>query len=99
MQNNQIEARMHKQIGVSLPAISWFILKTFVESITTDEEKCKVIFSSKEDAIAIVGIMETITRQFAPTILKDIEQMDDIEALLAVEPKKLITPQNSKLIV
>ena len=99
MQVNQIEAKMHKQVGVSLEAIQWFVLKGFIESITTDEEKCKLVFSSVEDATAIVAITKRMVDQFAPNILKDIEQMDDFEAVLAIEPKKLITPQNSKLIV
>lgn len=33
MQQNQIEAKMNKQIGVSLKAIEWFILQGLLKTL------------------------------------------------------------------
>lgn len=93
MQQNQLEAMMTKQIGVSLQSLEWFILFGFLKSIVEDPEKVKSLFASAADCDAIEAIMVKIQKQFAPTLHKDVEKMSDFEAMLMEPPKKLILPE------
>lgn len=100
MQNNGIESKMMKQVGISLESLNWFILSGFLKSIVTDPEKVKVCFSSAEDCQAIEALLQRINKQFAPNIDKIIDQDEEnafLENLLHISPKKLVEPP--KLIV
>jgi hypothetical protein len=100
MQNNQLESKMMKQVGISLEALNWFILSGFLASIVTDPEKVKVCFTSAEDCQAIEALLRRINDQFAPNIDKIVNQDEEkvyLENLLALPPKKLVEPP--KLIV
>ncbi len=100
MQNNELEAKMMKQVGISLEALSWFILSGWIKSIVTDPEKVKLVFSSAEDCQTIETLLQRINKQFAPNIDKIIEQDEKevfLENLLQLPPKKVLAPP--KLIV
>jgi CRISPR/Cas system CSM-associated protein Csm2 small subunit len=93
MQNNELESKMMKQIGISLEALNWFILSGWIKSIVTDPEKVKVVFSSAEDCQAIEVLLHRINKQFAPNIDKIIDQDEEkvyLENLLQLPPKKII---------
>jgi len=97
MQTNQLEAKMLKQIGVSLQSLEWFILQGFIKSLVEDPEKVKLLFATQEDCAAIEAILTKIQRQFAPHIAKEIEA-ESIEAKLSIAPKKLHTPSKTLLV-
>jgi len=101
MQNNQLESKMLKQMGVSLQSLEWFILNGWMKSIVQDPEKVKAVFTSAEDCQAIEVILAKIVNQFAPQLLKDVNEYDDatdLENLLKLPPKKLILPQGGDLV-
>lgn len=101
MQNNELKAKMDKQIGVSLTALNWFLLSTYLKSVFTDPEKVKATFSDAGDCQAIELIAASIAKQLGinlENILKTEEEESTLEAILKVEPKKLLTT-GSTLIV
>lgn len=101
MQNNQLESKMLKQMGVSLQSLEWFILNGWMKSIVEDPEKVKLVFKSSEDCAAIEVILAKIVNQFAPQLLKSVNESDDatdLENLLKLPPKKLILPQGGDLV-
>ena len=98
MQTNQLEAKMKKQIGCSLQALEWFILHGFIKNIVENEEHIKTLFSDAGDVMAIEGILFKLQKQFAPHLEDNCSDIEDLEKLLSIEPKKLYTG-NSKLIV
>ena len=99
MHNNQIEAKMLKQIGISLQSLEWFILHGFIKSIVEDPEKVKLLFASVEDSVVVEGILFKIQKQFAPHLDDNTSDVDKLENLLKLPPKKVILPQGSDIIV
>lgn len=97
MQTNQLEAKMKKQIAVSMQSLEWFILHSFIKTIVESEEHVKTFFTSAEDAEVIESILSKIQRQFAPHLQDNCEHVESIEKLLSIEPKKLYTG-NSKIL-
>lgn len=91
MQNNQIESKMRKQMPVSLQSLEWFILYGFLKNILEDETHVKNLFESKEDCQAVEAILLKIQNQFAPTIDDNTSDVPDIEELLNISPKKILT--------
>ncbi len=101
MQINEIESKLHKQIGVSMEAINWWILCTFLKSVVDNEEMVKVVFSSAEDCQTIELLAKRISAQFGFNLDKalDVEEDKlDLENLLKLPPKKLILPQGGDII-
>lgn len=99
--NNEIESKMMKQIGVSLEALNWFCLCTFLKHICSDPEKVKAVFSSSEDATAIEAIAKRISAQFGLNLDKALEAEEDkfdLENILKLPPKKLILPKGGDII-
>jgi hypothetical protein len=95
MQQNELQAKMMKQVGISLEALNWFLLSGFLKSIVTDPEKVKVMFTSAEDCQVIEGLLKRINDQFAPNIDKILEQSEEkvyLENLLNLPPKKIVKP-------
>lgn len=88
MQDNQLEAKMFKQIGVSLQSLEWFILQGFMKSIVEDSEKVMKCFSNSQDVEVIESILAKIQKQYAPHLIKEVEA-DSIEAMLDIKPKEL----------
>ena len=94
MQNNELESKMLKQVGVSLESLNWFILTGFLKSIVEDPEKVKLLFNSAEDVDVIESILAKIVNQYAPGLQKSINDEEDkldLETLLKIPPKKIIT--------
>jgi hypothetical protein len=89
MQHNQLEAKMMKQIGVSLQSIEWFILQGFIKNIVESEELVKANFKTVEDCAVIEGILDKIQKQFAPHLEDNTEAIDSIEHMLGMKPKEL----------
>lgn len=89
MQQNQIEAKMNKQIGVSLKAIEWFILQGFIKNIVESEELVKANFKTVEDCAVVEGLLDKIQKQFAPHLEDNTEAIDSIEHMLGMKPKEL----------
>jgi hypothetical protein len=98
MQTNQLEAKMKKQIGVSLQALEWFILHGFIKNIVEDEEKIKYFFTSADDVQAIEGILFKLQKQFAPHLEGNCADVENIETLLGIKTKELHV-KTKKLIV
>lgn len=99
MHNNQLESKMLKQIGISLQSLEWFILHGFIKSIVEDEEKVKLIFKSSEDCAVVETILAKIQKQFAPHLQDNTEDVSDLENILKLPPKKILTIQGPKIIV
>lgn len=89
MQQNQLEAKMLKQIGISLQSLEWFILHGFIKSIVEDEEKVKTLFKTADDVQCIEGILFKIQKQFAPHLEDNVSEVEGIEQLLGIKPKEL----------
>lgn len=102
MQDNEIISKMNRQIGISLEAVQWFVLSTFLKSIVTDPEKVKVCFSSAEDCQAIEALLQRINKQFAPNIDKLIETSEErlhLENLIQLPPDNVLTLKTKNIIV
>ena len=89
MQQNQLEAKMLKQIGISLQSLEWFILHGFIKSIVEDEEKIKLLFKTSDDVQCIEGILFKLQKQFAPHLEDNVSDVDNIEQMLGIKPKEL----------
>lgn len=89
MQQNQLEAKMLKQIGISLQSIEWFILHGFIKSIVEDEEKVKTLFKTADDVQCIEGLLFKIQKQFAPHLEENVSEVENIEQLLGIKPKEV----------
>lgn len=89
MQHNQIEAKMNKQIGVSLKAIEWFILQGFIKNIVESEELVKANFKTVEDCAVVEGLLDKIQKQFAPHLEDNTGAVEDLVAMLGIKPKEL----------
>jgi len=89
MQQNQLEAKMMKQIGVSLQSIEWFILQGFIKNIVESEELVKANFKTVEDCAVIEGILDKIQKQFAPHLEDNTSAVESIEEMLGIKPKDL----------
>ena len=101
MQNNELESKMNKHIGISLEALNWFILCGFLKSIVDDPEKVMAVFKSSEDCLVIEGLTKRIAKQFDLNLDKALEQEEDkldIENILKLPPKKLILPKGDSII-
>lgn len=102
MQTNELQAKMNKQVGISLEALNWFILHSFLKSIIEDPEKVKLVFKDAEDCQVIEGLLLRITKQFAPRLNEALEAEEDsmnLENILKISPKKLILPKGADIIV
>jgi hypothetical protein len=101
MQNNELHAKMNKQVGVSLEALNWFILCRFLKGILEDETATKQLFKSQEDYAVIEGITKRIGKQFSFDVDRTLEEQDkesDLENILKLPPKKLILPKGGDII-
>ena len=101
MQNNEIESKMMRQVGISLEALNWFILSTFIKSIVTDPDKVTAVFASAEDCQAIEGILARINKQFAPNIDKVIDTSEErlhLESILQLSPDSIIETKKSLIL-
>lgn len=98
MQQNQLEAKMKKQLQVSLSALEWFIVGGFLKHIVEDENHVKALFKTQEDCVAIESILDKLMKQYAPHVADNTSDVPDIEELLGIEPKKLHT-KTKKLLV
>ena len=101
MQNNELKAKMDKQVGVSMTALNWWILSTYLKSIIDDPEKVKATFSDAGDCNAIELIAASIAKQLGTSLdnmLKTEEEESTLEHVLKLPPKKIITASSDILI-
>lgn len=98
MQQNQLEAKMLKQIGISLQSLEWFILHGFIKSIVEDEEKVKLLFKTADDVQCIEGILFKLQKQFAPHLEDNVSEVDSIEQMLGIKPKEIIVKPKTLIV-
>lgn len=98
MQQNQLEAKMLKQIGISLQSLEWFILHGFIKSIVEDEEKVKLLFKTADDVQCIEGILFKLQKQFAPHLQDNVSEVDSIEQMLGIKPKEIIVKPKTLIV-
>ncbi len=102
MQNNELESKMMRQVGISLEALNWFILSGFLKSIVENPEAVKLLFKTQEDVQVIETLLSRINKQFAPNIDKLIETSEErlhLENVLQLPPDNVISLKPKNLIV
>lgn len=100
-ENNELQAKMERQIGISLMSIQWFILSGWIKSIVENPEAVKMTFKSAEDCQVIESILKLINKQFAPNIDKLIETSEErlhLENVLQLPPDRLKVPTKNLIV-
>lgn len=84
MEEDTLKKEMQKPIGAAITPIEWFLIFSFIDHAMKQDN----MFSSEEDREALSNTVKRIHDQVFPPKKDNLSQLED---MLGIKPKKLIT--------